>query len=79
MGTMKTRAAIQIAFGQPLVVDEVELPDPKPDQIVVKLFSSGVCHSQLHRMHNPNAKMPALLGHEGTGVVTHLGSEVDHL
>ena len=66
---MKTRAAIDLAYGQRLVVDEVEVPDPKPDQVLVKLFSSGICHSQLHQMHNSDASRPMVLGHEGTGIV----------
>ena len=76
---MKSRAAIHTQQGKPLVVDEIDIPDPKPDQVIVKLYSSGVCHSQLHQMHNVDLPTPALLGHEGTGVVTSVGSEVSHL
>ncbi len=76
---MKSRAAIHTQHGKPLTVDEIEIPDPKDDQVVVKLFSSGVCHSQLHQMHNTETKTPTLLGHEGTGVVTSVGKGVTHL
>ena len=76
---MKTVAAIHTAPEQPLIVDELDLPDPQPDQVIVKLFSSGVCHSQLHQMHNATAERPMVLGHEGTGVVTHVGSNVTHV
>jgi Zn-dependent alcohol dehydrogenase len=76
---MKTLAAIQTAHEQRLVVDELEIPDPRPDQVIVKLFSSGICHSQLHQMHGPNEPRPMVLGHEGTGVVTHVGSGVTHV
>ena len=76
---MKSRAAIDLAYGEPLVVDDIELPDPQPDQVIVKLMSSGVCHSQLHQIHNANAKRPAVMGHEGTGVVTHVGRDVTHV
>lgn len=76
---MKSRAAIHTEYGNPLIVDEINVPDPKPDQVTVKLFSSGVCHSQLHQMHNPELKRPMLLGHEGTGVVTSVGKDVTHL
>ena len=61
---MKSRAAIHVGLGKPLVVDEINIPDPQPDQVVVKLYSSGVCHSQLHQMHNVETKTPTLLGHE---------------
>ncbi|MCH8107774.1 MAG: zinc-binding dehydrogenase [Chloroflexi bacterium] len=76
---MRTKAAIDVGYGQRLVVDELEVPDPRPDQVLVKLFSSGICHSQLHQMHNSDAPRPMVLGHEGTGVVTHVGANVTHL
>ena len=76
---MKSVAAIHTQHGAPLAVDEIELPDPRPDQVIVKLFSSGICHSQLHQMHNPATETPATLGHEGAGVVTHVGSDVTHV
>ena len=67
----RTRAAFLVEDNQPLVVDEVELPDPAPDQVLVKLFAGGICHSQLHRIHGrgetPGA-VPAMLGHEGTAL-----------
>ncbi len=61
-----------------LRIEEVDLPDPGPYQVVVKQFASGVCHSQLHQMHGPRPSQ-ALLGHESTGVVLAAGSEVDHV
>ena len=76
---MKSRAAIDLAYGEQLVVDDIELPDPQPDQVIVKLMSSGVCHSQLHQIHAAKAKRPAVMGHEGTGVVTHVGRDVTHV
>ena len=76
---MKTRAAIQTGHDQRLIVDELEVPDPESDQVIVKLFSSGVCHSQLHAMHNPGSARPLVLGHEGAGVVTHVGRSVSHV
>jgi Zn-dependent alcohol dehydrogenase len=62
------------------VVDEVELPDPAPDQVLVKLFASGICHSQLHQIHrNVPRSFPTLLGHESTGVVIAKGAAVSHV
>ncbi len=78
----KGRAAIYLEPGKPLVVDEVEFADPGPDQVLVKLFSSGVCHSQLHTMQRPARKgqsLPALLGHESTGIVVAKGRNVAHV
>jgi Zn-dependent alcohol dehydrogenase len=76
------RAAILLKPNQPLIVDEVELADPAPDQVLVKLFASGVCHSQLHTMRRParpSDRLPALLGHESTGVVAARGRDVRHV
>ena len=61
-----------------LRVESLELPDPGPHQVVVKQFASGICHSQLHQMHTPR-KRPVVLGHESTGVVLQVGSEVTHV
>ena len=76
---MKSRAAIQPALGQRLIVDEVDIADPQPGQVTLKLFSSGLCHSQLHHMHQPEHLRPFVLGHEATGVVTRVGRDVTHV
>lgn len=79
---IRCRAAILIDPNKPLVVDEVEFPDPAPDQVLVKLFSSGVCHSQIHTMRRPprpGRSLPVLLGHESTGVVAARGRDVRHV
>lgn len=62
----------------PLQVIELDLADPGPDQVVVKQYASGVCHSQLHQMHSPR-QSPVILGHESTGVVIKVGSNVHHV
>lgn len=76
---MKTRAAILTEPRTKLIVDEVDIPETGEDQVLVKLLSSGICHSQLHQMENENARCPLLLGHEGTGIVTNVGRRVSHL
>jgi Zn-dependent alcohol dehydrogenase len=79
---IKARAAILVEPNKPLVVDEVELPEPAPDQVLVKLLASGVCHSQIHTMRRPprpGQRLPALLGHESTGVVIAKGRDVKHV
>jgi len=82
--SIKCRAAILVEPNKPLVVDEVEFLDPAPDQVLVKLFSSGVCHSQIHAMRRPARpgeaeRYPTLLGHESTGVVVARGRDVRHV
>ena len=62
----------------PLRVEDIEIPDPSPTQVVVKQYASGICHSQLHQMHNPR-RGPTLLGHESTGIVLKAGSAVSHV
>lgn len=63
---------------EPLAVERVQLPDPGPLQVVVRQFASGICHSQLHQMHNPRGS-DQVLGHESTGEVVAVGSEVGNV
>lgn len=76
---MKTRAAVLVEHGQPLAVEEIELGNPGPLEVLVKVYASGICHSQLHQIHNPGQPRPALLGHEATGVVVARGRDVTHV
>lgn len=76
---MKTRAAVYVERGRPMLIDEVELPAPGPTQMIVQQYASGVCHSQLHELHNPDPRLPLILGHESTGVVTAAGADVSHV
>jgi Zn-dependent alcohol dehydrogenase len=62
----------------PLEIQDLTLPDPGPHQVVVRLLSSGVCHSQLHQMHAPRQN-PVVLGHEATGTVLAAGRRVNHV
>lgn len=73
---MLTQAAILVNPGQPLVVDDVEVPALKPGQALVEIHYSGVCHTQLlecqgARGHDPY--LPHCLGHEGSGIVCDVG------
>ncbi len=61
--------------GQPLAVVDCELPDPGPHEVLVAQFASGVCHSQLHNIHSPR-RTPLILGHESTGEVLAVGTDV---
>lgn len=77
MGT-QARVVVLPQEQEPLRVEEINLPDPGPTQVIVKQFASGICHSQLHQMHRPR-RGPVILGHESTGVVLKAGSEVSHV
>lgn len=76
---MKSYAAIQTEFNEDLFIDTIDIPDPQPHQVVVKMFSTGVCHSQLHQMKDPTTTRPFGFGHEATAVVTHVGGNVKHV
>jgi Zn-dependent alcohol dehydrogenase len=76
---MKTPAAILTRAGQPMVIDDLDLPDPGPTHVAIRQFATGVCHSQLHELANPQPTVPLVLGHESTGVVTAVGREVKHV
>lgn len=74
---MKATAAILWETNQPWSVEEVELDDPEPTEVLVKMSAAGLCHSDEHLVTGdiPIA-MPAVGGHEGSGVVEKVGSEV---
>ena len=74
------RAAVLREVGQPLGVEEIELADPKQNEVLVRIVASGVCHSDLHRIHgNYPSPLPMVMGHEGAGVVEQLGPGVSGL
>jgi Zn-dependent alcohol dehydrogenase len=76
---MRTRAAILVEAGRPMIIDEIELPSPGPTQVLLRQFASGVCHSQLHVLNNPDPPVPIILGHESTGEIVEVGSDVRNL
>ncbi len=75
---MKIRAAVLEEFGQPLVVEEVELAEPKAGEALVRLAACGVCHTDLYTASgaDPTGYAPCVLGHEGAGVVEAVGDDV---
>ena len=75
-----TQAAVMTSPNEPMAIGEMEVPDPGPQQVIVKHTATGVCLSQVHELQKvPEDECPHLLGHEGVGVVTHVGPEVTHL
>ena len=75
---MKIRAAVLEQFGAPLEVQEVELAEPKAGEVLVRLVACGVCHTDLYTASgaDPSGYAPAVLGHEGAGVVERVGDGV---
>src|SRR3954467_12698847 len=78
---MRMRAAVLEEFGAPLVVQEIELADPKPGEVLVRLEACGVCHTDLFTASgaDPSGYSPTVLGHEGAGVVEAIGDGVRDL
>lgn len=73
----KTKAAVFDAPGQPLRITTLDLADPAPCEVLVRLAASGVCHSDYHvALGEWSGPTPLVLGHEGAGVVEAVGSEV---
>jgi S-(hydroxymethyl)glutathione dehydrogenase/alcohol dehydrogenase len=75
---MRMRAAVLEDFGQPLVIQDVELDDPKDGEVLVRLVACGVCHTDLYTASgaDPSGYAPTVLGHEGAGVVERVGAGV---
>jgi S-(hydroxymethyl)glutathione dehydrogenase/alcohol dehydrogenase len=75
---MRVRAAVLEEFGAPLVVQEVELAEPKAGEALVRLVACGVCHTDLYTASgaDPSGYAPTVLGHEGAGVVERVGDGV---
>ena len=75
---MRMRAAVLEEFGAPLQVQDVELTDPKAGEVLVRLVACGVCHTDLYTASgaDPSGYAPAVLGHEGAGVVEAVGEGV---
>jgi S-(hydroxymethyl)glutathione dehydrogenase/alcohol dehydrogenase len=73
-----TRAAIAFAPNQPMEFREVELIDPGPGQVMIRLLATGLCHSDLHVLDGKSyPQFPVVLGHEGLGEVIALGEGVE--
>ena len=78
---MRMRAAVLEEFGQPLVVQEVELAEPRQGEVLVRLVACGVCHTDMYTASgvDPSGYAPTVLGHEGAGVVEAVGEGVTDL
>ena len=75
---MKTRAAVAVEAGKPLVIEEVDLEGPKDNEVLVEIKATGICHTDAFTLSgdDPEGRFPAILGHEGAGVVAEVGSGV---
>jgi S-(hydroxymethyl)glutathione dehydrogenase/alcohol dehydrogenase len=75
---MRIRAAVLEEFAEPLVVQDVDLAEPGPGEVLVRLVACGVCHTDMYTASgvDPSGYAPTVLGHEGAGVVERCGEDV---
>jgi len=78
---MRIRAAVLHEPRAPLAVEDVELDEPRPGEVLVRVAAAGVCHSDLHLADGSlgEGRWPIVLGHEGAGVVEAVGAGVTHV
>ena len=74
---MQVKAAVTLGYQQPFVIKDVEVAPPGKGEILVKIVATGVCHTDAVMRDNPGVvPMPAILGHEGAGIVASVGEAV---
>jgi S-(hydroxymethyl)glutathione dehydrogenase / alcohol dehydrogenase len=78
---MKTRAAVAWAAGKPLTIEEIDLEGPRAGEVLVEVKATGICHTDYYTLSgaDPEGLFPAILGHEGAGVVLEVGAGVTTL
>src|SRR5450830_130020 len=78
---MKTRAAVAWQAGQPLTIETVDLQGPKFGEVLVEIKATGICHTDYYTLSgaDPEGIFPAILGHEGAGIVVDVGPGVTTL
>ena len=78
---IKSRAAVAFGPGQPLQIVEVDVAPPKAGEVLVRIVASGVCHTDAFTLSgdDPEGIFPAILGHEGGGIVEAIGEGVTSL
>ena len=72
---MKTRAAVAFEAGKPLVIETVDLESPRAGEVLVEIKASGICHTDQYTLSGADSEgiFPAILGHEGAGIVVEVG------
>jgi S-(hydroxymethyl)glutathione dehydrogenase / alcohol dehydrogenase len=78
---MKTRAAVAWKAGQPLTIEELELAGPRAGEVLIEIKATGICHTDYYTLSgaDPEGLFPAVLGHEGAGIVVDVGAGVSSL
>jgi S-(hydroxymethyl)glutathione dehydrogenase/alcohol dehydrogenase len=78
---MKTRAAVAWEAGKPLTIETIRIEGPKAGEVLVEVMATGVCHTDAYTLSGMDSegKFPAILGHEGAGIVREVGAGVTSL
>lgn len=76
---MKIKAAVVHEFNQPVSIEDVGLDDPKNDEVLVKMVATGMCHADIIATKFQMVPLPAVLGHEGAGIVEKVGPGVTNV
>ena len=78
---MESKAAVAFKAGDPLSIETIKLDGPRPHEVLVEIKASGICHTDAFTLsgEDPEGLFPAVLGHEGAGVVVEVGSAVHSL
>src|SRR5689334_21692375 len=75
---MKTRAAVAWKAGEPLAIETIDIEGPKANEVLVEIKATGICHTDAYTLSgaDPEGLFPAILGHEGAGIVREVGAGV---
>ncbi|MGH8151454.1 MAG: alcohol dehydrogenase catalytic domain-containing protein, partial [Rhodanobacteraceae bacterium] len=75
---MKVKAAVAHKAGAPLSIENVDLEGPRAGEVLVQLKATGICHTDAYTLSgdDPEGLFPAILGHEGAGIVAEVGAGV---
>jgi len=76
---MKITAALVKSIGEPFEIEEIDLDDPRSDEIIVRIVGAGLCHTDLFFRDHIPIPIPAVFGHEGAGIVEKVGENVDDI
>ena len=78
---MRSKAAVAIQAGKPLEIVDVNLDGPRAGEVLVEIMATGICHTDEFTLSgaDPEGIFPAILGHEGAGIVREIGPYVSSL
>lgn len=79
--TIKCKAAVAWEAGKPMAIEEIEVQPPRKGEVRVQITHTGLCHTDAYTLSgsDPEGAFPAILGHEGAGIVESVGEGVDHV